>query len=109
MVSNESTVRTGETMYSRLTTHRHICIPGEISIDGTNLLRNVREGFTEKFEALFFHCLKVILCPLGSLPRIFEVLVCRLESVLYPFEPLNGSHVWRHMIQFAVQGGYFLL
>lgn len=49
----------------RLTTHGQSVAPRKFSVDGANLLRNMREGFVEKLEALVFDLFKIILGSLG--------------------------------------------
>ena len=82
----------------RLATHGQPVAPGQVAIDGPNLLRDVGEGFAEKLEPLLLDFLEFVLGSLGAFARVFEFLVRGLEPVLDHFQPLDRAHIRRHVV-----------
>lgn len=93
----------------RLPPHRQRRASGQIAVDGPDLLGDVREGFVKELEALLLDFAEVILGLLRSLSRLLKVFLGAFQPALHTFQPLDGSHVWCHLVQLAIEGGDLLL
>lgn len=53
--------------------------------------------------------LEVLFRLLGSLSCVFELSVGRLKSTFNFWEPLDGMHVWCHLVELGVESVDFLM
>lgn len=88
----------------RLSTQRVIGALGQLTIDGANLLGNVREGFVEEVGTLMHHILKVILGPSSMLAGVLKILLRRLKLVLHALKTLHSARVGCHLVELTVEG-----
>ena len=76
---------------------------GQLTIDRTDLLGDMREGLVEELRSLAHRFFVVLFGFPGMLAGFLEVLLRRLELVLHTLETLHGTRVGRHLVKIAVE------
>jgi hypothetical protein len=82
---------------------------GEVLVDVRDLLLDVCKGAVEEVEALLFDGGEGFARGAQGGARVFKVLLGGLEAGFYRLEALHGAHVGVELLEFAREGGDFLL